>query len=162
MNFEVFDNFLPRDEFENIQSIMMDTYFPWYWNDWTIKSGDDKPQLTHTFHALSPPWNGRKSDYYPLFDNVQVKLGVKKLYRIKSNLTYKTFFNKKAGYHIDTLNKKTAILYVNTNNGGTKFKNGKFVKSLENRVVVFDSNMEHTGVTCTNQQRRIVVNFNYL
>ena len=77
-------------------------------------------------------------------------------------MTYKTFFNKKAGYHIDTLNKKTAILYVNTNNGGTKFKNGKFVKSLENRVVVFDSNMEHTGVTCTNQQRRIVVNFNYL
>ena len=55
---------------------------------------------------------------------------------------------------------RSAILYVNTNTGGTKFKNGRFVKSVENRMVIFDSNMIHAGITCT-KDRRVVANFNF-
>ena len=58
-------------------------------------------------------------------------------------------------------NVTTAILYINTNNGYTKFKKGGKVKSVANRVVIFDSNLEHMGYACTNEKRRIVVNFNY-
>jgi len=162
MNFEIIDDFLPKSEFKNIQSVMMGTYFPWYWNEWAVKPGDNKSQLTHTFHSVGSPWNGRVSEFYELFDNVQRKLRVKKLYRIKANLNYKTFFHRKAGYHIDTPGTKTAILYINTNNGGTKFKNGKIVRSVENRLVLFDLDLQHAGVTCTDQKRRVVVNLNYL
>ena len=55
----------------------------------------------------------------------------------------------------------TAILYLNTNNGYTEFKSGDKVKSVSNRVVVFDSNLKHRTVTCTDQKTRIVINFNY-
>ena len=55
----------------------------------------------------------------------------------------------------------TAIYYLNTNNGYTKFKKGGKVKSVENRMVVFDSTFEHAAVTSTNVDRRLVVNFNY-
>jgi len=33
--------------------------------------------------------------------------------------------------------------------------------SLKNRIVIFDSNLEHTGTSCTNQFGRLVINFNY-
>ena len=44
----------------------------------------------------------------------------------------------------------------------TKFSNGEIVKSEENKYVEFDSQLEHTGTSCTDQDYRIVINFNYL
>ena len=55
----------------------------------------------------------------------------------------------------------TAILYVNSNNGYTLFEDGTKVESVENRIVLFDSNLRHTGTTCTEEKVRIVVNFNF-
>ena len=85
----------------------------------------------------------------------------KKLLRIKANLRPRTLFHRSGGYHIDTENVTTAILYLNTNNGWTRFKKGGKVKSVANRLVKFESNLEHTGYTCTNKKRRVVINFNY-
>ena len=50
---------------------------------------------------------------------------------------------------------------MNTNNGRTDFKDGIKVNSVENRLVVFPSNLEHTIVTCTDKKIRVVINFNY-
>ena len=50
---------------------------------------------------------------------------------------------------------------MNTCNGWTEFEKGGKVKSVENRIVIFDSNLKHQGVTCTNEQRRVLINFNY-
>ena len=81
------------------------------------------------------------------------------------NLSPRTFFHRKGGMHIDLTGQsspqKTAIFYVNTNNGWTEFKKGGKVKSVANRIVIFDSNLEHQGVTCTDKKRRVVINFNY-
>ena len=35
------------------------------------------------------------------------------------------------------------------------------VESIENRFVTFPSHLHHTGTTCTDQKRRVVINFNY-
>ena len=69
------------------------------------------------------------------------------------------------GFHIDnpiskTSKQKTAILYINTNNGYTKFKKLK-VNSEENKMIIFNSKEEHTGSSCTDQEFRVVINFNY-
>ena len=56
---------------------------------------------------------------------------------------------------------KTAVFYINTNNGWTEFKKGGKVKSVANRIVIFDSKLEHSGVTCTDENKRVVMNFNY-
>ena len=56
---------------------------------------------------------------------------------------------------------KTAILYLNANNGGTKFKTGDFVQSKPNRLSLFPNDMLHAGVWCTDKKLRFIVNFNY-
>ena len=54
-----------------------------------------------------------------------------------------------------------AILYLNTNNGGTKFEDGTFVKSKANRVAIFPQHIKHAGVWCTDRKLRYVLNLNY-
>ena len=165
---EVIDNFLSEYQFKQINNVILTDHFPWYWNGETLPSDDDyyNPndyQFTHRIFDLSD--GGILSDYYSLCDIIQQRLGVRKLSRIKMNLLPRTFFHRKGGMHTDlwglTSIQKTAIFYVNTNNGWTEFKKGGKVKSVANRIVIFDSNTEHTGVTCTNEKRRVIVNFNY-
>ena len=165
---EVIDNFLSEYQFKQINNVILTDHFPWYWNGETLPSDDDyhNPndyQFTHRIFDLSD--GGILSDYYSLCDIIQQRLGVRKLSRIKMNLLPRTFFHRKGGMHIDlsevTSIQKPAIFYVNTNNGWTEFKKGGKVKSVANRIVIFDSNLEHTGVTCTNEKRRVIVNFNY-
>ena len=60
------------------------------------------------------------------------------------------------------INKDDIIYYVNSNNGYTLFKaSKKKVESVENRLVIFPTNLEHCGVSCTDNKQRIVINFNY-
>ena len=159
---EVIDNFLPEYQFKQLQSIILSDNFSWYWNDNIIVSKPKTYQFTHGIYISD---NGLVSKYYSSFDLVQQKLGVRRLDKIKANLNPKTVFHRKGGYHMDMLypdkHEKTAVLYINTNNGWTEFKKGGKVKSVANRIVIFDSNLEHTGVTCTDEKRRVIVNFNY-
>ena len=164
---EVIDNFLPEYQFQQISNVVLSDYFPWYWNEGVVSADDknDQYQLTHAFFNIRH--GGVFSEYYSSLDVVQQKLGVGRLDRIKSNLNNKTLFHRKGGYHTDNhptdpyQHTKTAVLYINTNNGYTKFKKGGKVKSVANRMVIFDSKLEHTGVTCTDEMKRVVINFNY-
>ena len=79
---------------------------------------------------------------------------------VKANLNVRTKEPELYGMHSDCADKTTAIFYVNTNNGYTKFETGDIVESVANRVVIFDSNIKHTGVSCTDEKRRVVINFN--
>ena len=83
------------------------------------------------------------------------------MHRIKANLNPRTIFHRNTGYHSDYPNMTTSIFYVNTNNGWTQFEKGGKVKCVENRLVTFDSNQRHAGVTCTHPKRKVVINFNY-
>ena len=57
---------------------------------------------------------------------------------------------------------KTAVFYINTNDGYTEFENGVRVSSVANRVCIFDSNLNHRGTTHSEGgHQRVVVNFNY-
>ena len=90
------------------------------------------------------------------------KVGAKKCTRIKANLTFKTPTIEPGPFHRDYADIKTAIFYINTNNGYTEFESGVRVSSVENRVCIFDSNLKHRGATHSEGgQQRIAVNFNY-
>ena len=56
---------------------------------------------------------------------------------------------------------KSAILYMNSNDGFTVFENGTKVKSIANRLVKFPSTLKHSGTTCTDCQRRVALNIVY-
>ena len=162
---EVIDDFLPSYQFKQLQSIILSWEFPWHFEEGIVGPNDGQYQLTHVIFNIR--YGGVHSEYYSLFDVVQQKLGVCRLDRIKLNLNPKTVFHRKGGYHMDLRSddsyqhEKTAVLYLNSNNGWTEFKKGGKVKSVANRVVIFDSNLEHTGVTGTDEKRRVVINFNY-
>lgn len=162
MGVEVIDNFLPEEEFKSIQSSMMNSFIPWYYNE-CLRGGSSGYQFTHMFYDERPPHHGAASSHFKMFESSLIKLGAKHLHRIKANLNPKTLFKRDTGYHTDHDDEgwTSAVLYVNTNNGGTKFRSGKFVKSVENRMVVFDSNLVHAGMTCTNENTRVLVNFIY-
>ena len=59
---------------------------------------------------------------------------------------------------------KTAILYLNTCNGGTEIKIDnkiEFIKAEENKILIFDSDIEHRGLVSTDADFRYILNFNY-
>ena len=156
---DIIDNFLPSYQFKELQNIIMGPWFPWYYNEGVNYEDDGFDQYKHTFYNEEV---GDSSDYLKLWDFTQRKLQIKQLYRIKINATNRTVFKRNTGFHVDNFPcPVTALYYINTNNGFTKFKKGGKVKSVENRMVIFDSKLEHAAITCTDQMRRMVVNFNY-
>ena len=164
---EIYDDFLSEYQFKNFDTqIVNNAYFPWYYNDMVVTGKNDGGyQFTHGIFDLHV--GGVVSDMFPLFTPLLEKLKVRHLVRIKLNLNPKTFFHHGGGWHVDYWpndpfpHTKTAVFYLNTNNGWTSFKKGGRVKSKSNRIVIFDSSLKHQGVTCTDNNRRVIVNFNY-
>jgi len=152
----VIDNFLPDHDFKFLSNIILGDEFDWYYNDSTAMQGDGMMTFIHCFYGSGPT---------PSFNQIESYLSffkVKEVYRIKANLAPRTVLHQKCAWHIDNLPcSTTAILYMNTNNGWTEFKKRGRVKSVANRAVIFDSNLEHRGVTCTDAQRRVLINFNF-
>ena len=56
----------------------------------------------------------------------------------------------------------TSIFYVNTCNGYTELKDGTKIESVANRLVSFPADTRHRSVSQTDEQRRLVININYL
>ena len=64
--------------------------------------------------------------------------------------------------HLDQMfDCKVALYYLDTNNGPTTINNKK-VDSVQNRIVIFNSDVKHYSTTCTDKQTRITLNFNYV
>tara|TARA_Y100001963_G_C6614584_1_gene368673 strand:- start:104 stop:592 length:489 start_codon:yes stop_codon:yes gene_type:complete len=159
---KVIDNFLPEYQFNQIQSIIMSYEFPWFYNSGIMRENEsERFQFVHMFCKGEEIEDRRYSGYYSLLDSCQNKLGVKKIIRIKGNLNTRTVFHRKTGWHYDYDDITTAILYINNNNGWTEIEGYGKIKSVANRVVIFDSNLKHTGVTTTDEKIRVMVNFNY-
>lgn len=157
---KVIDNFLNNKDFEYIRDQIISIKFPWYYNDNSNYAHDGIAQLTYSFYFWDDPTrvNGNIQLLKPILD----KLNVKGLIRIKANLNFPSS-DKKAIYHTDSPFKKTktAVYYLNSNNGGTKFKD-KFVESKENRMVIFNTQTKHAAIPHDNdRQARFVINFNY-
>ena len=155
---KIIDNFLETTEFNNINKTFHLSNFPWYFMPFKVHEGDDNYQFYHLFIAKGKVL----SKHFDILHPVLKKLGVKEIIRIKANLTLKQKEHIKSDMHIDFKDCKTAIFYLNTNNGYTLFDKGDKIHSQENRIVEFDSNLKHCAVDHTDTKYRIVINFNYL
>ena len=100
---------------------------------------------------------------FPIIEKCINLLNVKALISIRCNLTLNYEKQYKCSWHKDQeYDCKTAILYLNTCNGYTEFKDkSKKIKSEENKIVIFDTKNTHRLVNQTDSKRRIVINFNY-
>ena len=56
---------------------------------------------------------------------------------------------------------RTGLYFVNTNNGYTTLADGTKVKSIKNRLLLFDGSKDHFSSTCTDRQARVTLNFSF-
>ena len=155
---KIVDNFLNNLEFQKIKQSILNPYFDWYYQSSKVSDNDGGQQFTHIFFSE----DGKMSNFFNILKPIFFKLKAKDIIRAKINLTHKKEIIKQFAYHVDTHKKcKTAIFYLNTNNGKTLFKDNKEITSIKNRMVIFASNLEHTGTTHTDKDFRIVLNINY-
>jgi hypothetical protein len=157
------DNFLLEKDFKDIQDKMMSPYFPWFFNDYVVFEKEehlkDNFQFTHTF-VLD---NKKRSNLFDLITPIINKITPNNLLRVKANLGTRNEKHIEHDFHtdFDEPDFTTAIFYINSNNGYTKFKDGEKVESVANRFVTFHGSKLHTGASQTDTKSRIVINFNY-
>jgi hypothetical protein len=161
---KVYKNFLKKEDFNYLKSILISSNFPWFFNNVLNKPFNEKEknnyQFVHTFYDNDQFF----SNQLKIVELFKEKIEWLTLVRAKANLLTRTEKNIEHGMHIDFYSPNqlmTGIFYVNTNNGYTKFKNGTIIKSEQNKYIEFDSKLEHTGSTCTDSKQRIVINLNY-
>jgi len=157
-------NFLEQDEFYKVRNEILGENFPWFLSNGVATPMDGHHMLSHIAYID----NKVNSDFYNFCVPIIKKLDAFSLVRIKANFHWQTKEIIEHGYHNDFLDLKnhtdlhTAVYYINTNNGYTKFKStGKKFYSESNKMIVFNANEIHTGSSCTDNDFRIVINFNY-
>jgi len=162
---KVYKNFLKKEDFNYLKSILLSSRFPWYFsivlNKYPIEKKEHNYQLEHTFYNNDQFF----SNHINIVEFFKSKIEWLTLVRVKANLLIRTEKNIEHGMHVDFDSPNqltTGIFYVNTNNGYTKFKDGTIINSEENKYVEFKGDLMHTGSTCTDSKQRIVINFNYI
>lgn len=160
---QIVDDFLPKNQFLEIQNTLLSANFPWYYANSVVSTNllcEEKYnyQFGHSFYRDYT----FQSEYAKLLFPILEWLQPIAITRIKGILLPRTEKTIEHGYHIDnSFDTKVAIYYVNTNNGYTKFSEGSKVDSISNRIVIFNSSEYHTGATCTDEKVRVAINFNY-
>ena len=161
---KIIDNFLDKNDFRDLQNIVLSADFPWYLNHGVSYKGDDSGiMFTHLMYK-----NDTFNSSFTLggLEIFKEKLNIVSLVRAKINLLHRTEEIIEHHSHIDIENPpndlKTAILYLNTNNGYTKFATGEKVDSVANRLITFKGSLEHFGTTNScDAPYRVVFNLNY-
>jgi hypothetical protein len=167
---KLIDNFLPKFVHERIyEGVAEDPFIPYYYSSHvahhTNEERDDIKQLmfVHTLYRdkkILSPWFDKIA--LPILDKLQVKDG--KLLRVKINLNPNQLESITSAWHTDCSeidNYSVAIYYCNTNNGYTEFEGGEKIKSVANRIALFDGQLKHRGITQTDTKGRFAVNINY-
>lgn len=158
---KIIDNFLPKEQFLNIQNIFMSKEMPWYYQSSINKNHKEDDLNSYFTHGLYYQNSGYSNFFNYILPIVEF-INPKALIRVKANLYLKTEKINVHEPHIDyNFKHKGAIFYINTNNGKTILYNGVKVDSIENRLLLFDPSKEHNSTSTTNSKCRININFNY-
>ena len=155
---KIIDNFLDKEFFLQLQNLILGEHFSWFFNDYKVYKNDNDFQFVHTVVKESKT----TSNFIKYMNPILNKLNAQKTVKVKLNLQTKKDKIYNHMFHIDVPNVTTSIFYINNNNGKTIFKNGEEISSVENRMVIFNSNLEHTGTSHTDTKRRVLINFNYI
>lgn len=161
MTYEIIDDFLNQEDFDKIKNIMINPNFPWILVP-SVTNEKENLQTSASYYFSHQFWLGfdikpKAQIFAPILNQIECRAVI----RIKGNLYPST---ETIVHHIDHIDyefpHRGAIFYLNTNNGLTVV-DGKEVKSVENRLLLFDPTVFHHSTTCTDDKCRINVNFNY-
>lgn len=158
------NNFLDKDSFQRLKTLIIKSEFSWFQRKTMVAgSTNNLGYFTHSFYNNHRVTSER---YYEYILPILNKLNSKATITARANLTPSVFYKENAcDFHVDQkFNCKIAILYLNTCDGGTEFKikdKIHFIKSEENKIVIFNSNIQHRGTKSNDSDFRYLINFNY-
>jgi hypothetical protein len=160
-NIKIIDNVVDQEHFSHLKNVMWSNQFPWFMSDGYATTSAEQLELgfkfTHNFYHE----HNTRSQFFDLLTPLLNIMQPKAFLRIQGVVTPRADKLIKTGYHRDAINCVTAIYYLNTTNGNLHFEDGSEVETLENRLVIFNSNLQHCGTKCTDSDRRTLINFNY-
>lgn len=162
---QVVDNFLPQEVFNKLQEFAMGGELPWFYSDTSVEENDGCPQYSHTAYFQWKPVSFAWDHVFPTIMQIN-PIG---LFRVKFNSTSRTDKIVEKPLHYDITNDDASetpgymicILYINDNDGYTYFESGDKIESVANRAVFIPGNTKHAGTSCTNANRRVVLNINF-
>lgn len=154
-------NFLDKETHSRIKQLFLRSDFGWFYKDHQVKEKNDHWYFNHSFFR-----NGIiNSDFYnDDIKKILIKLKANMCSEVRANLMVRDTKRYTSAFHVDRPFKcKTAIYYVNTNDGYTEFeKTKKKIVSEANKILIFNSNLKHRAVSPTNSSFRQVININYV
>jgi len=171
MKYKLKKNFLDKKDFDSFKKEIFSQRIGWYWQPHQVNLNayvpgappkGDRGFFGHGFYLEHKP---NSAFYQPFIAPIIKKLDVKMISDIRANCLVKDKVRHFSIYHCDRpYNCTTAILYMNTNNGYTLLgeKEKIKIKSEENTILIFNSQIKHCAVSQTDTERRIVINFNYI
>ena len=151
------NNYITHYQWNSICDTFLANNFPWFYEPTQVDG--DSSFMMHCFYR-----DGQvNSDFYYLIQPILDKLKPTEILNIRANLALKRPMT--SDWHVDDYWDKrllhtTAIYYVNSCNGYTVFKNNK-IKSVGNKILIFDANTLHKVEYQTDTDTRMVINFNY-
>ena len=158
---EVIENYLPHDYFEHLQKSVLSCNFPWLYEAEVANLGENQSEhfyFTHRIYEEYAPKSSFFQECIPFFEQLEMNALVRARALLYVNQGKQIVHEKHTDYNFEH---KTAVFYLNTNNGYTEFEDGTKVESVENRIVLFDGSKPHNSSTCTDQKVRVVLSINY-
>jgi len=159
---EIIDNFLDKVSFKHIKETILSENFQWFLSKKiALKNEKNKDNAIYFYHLIYKN-NAVYSNVIKIIAPLIKKLEVKALIRIKANLyPNQNKFIVHTPHKDHPYNHKGAIFSINTNNGYTFLENKIKIKSVANRLLLFNPSKKHSSTSCTDKRRRVNINFNF-
>ena len=160
MKYKIEDNFIDSVLFSSIRDTLTGNTFFWFYNDFVNYGPCDGYKFTNEIIKDSNLNNYYFLNYLNMIKPVLEKIPHKKLHSVRFNLFIKTLEPQKYLINNHKKNTKVAILFANNTDGGIEIDNA-FIKSTENQLISFDSNIEYKVVTPTDLKTFTYAIINY-
>ena len=176
---KIIDNFLAKYYLQHLQDNFLGNNSSWSFND--SLTGDDSLEVLGSFgFGIKLHWNGYFTGSYEstlirglVFsaqEKVEEVFGESlEIVRARADMTVFNPLNHRHELHTDfQYEHMTAIFYLNNSDGNTILfdRDGKNVlaevEPVENRLLIFDGLLQHTGHSPSNHKSRVLVNMNFM
>jgi hypothetical protein len=157
---KIIDNFFEQTTFDNLVTTISSNNFTWFYLP-CIGDLEDRSDVgfVHTiYNGYCPTSPFADCIMEPLVAAVKPKAIIR--CRIGCYLKGEKIIHH--AWHTDeTFSHNAFMLYLNTNDGYTSFKDGTKINCVANRAVFFDPYVLHRSSNCTDQERRLTLTMNY-
>ena len=166
--FQVHDDWLPIDEFNELSDFILGWNFPWFHQRNVALPDTNEEDVTYnsyfTHNLILTDQDEDMVSYLhePIWKYFQERFPDIYIIRMKVNCFPATSQVHEHLTHTDyDYPHKGALLCLNTCNGYTKMEDGTKIESVANRMIFFDTSKPHNSTTCSDQPKRCNIVINY-